>query len=638
MSFYLPCKRCGNSLPMVRGSIVQCFYCDTRNLYMESVLSHKNYLAEILNITTIKNEGKTKFEDIERRKALIESSFRELNLDFREYRHLIITKLDNIDVSPVKLFKLIRTAGNLEIIIENYLLIHLKEEDDRKKFQEIRDLLYIINKSLLGLYFSFLAKKSIRLKECSKFYQYAERSFENIVNYCKITQFEDQKFNLGKEEQLYSILAKFATILRKILTKNPRNFSDKFKHLLKELDKIEKKDIRILNLYSQIEQIYQLEKDTCFILEKVKVIDPFTSIEPFKENLIFNTEKNLDKLNNFKDLIYDISKKYQKYQRNLLKLHSGQLVDYLESYRAEFINNKNKNIEKFNDLLDEMISKAFEDYNLETIELLDTLSDFIQIDLYNGNLIQRFEIEREDLINLDELLKNFINNLFKKPLLRNLEPDYYKKLVSIISGKHTEFDKFISKYINRLLKEFEDFRNNNTLSIEEQRNQFSLKLKPNLQKLVDMSFTLNEDYVPYPLFIDLDFQNKNFRVNNPDIITIIIENSNLTDIRDIKIYFFLPNSFQSKLKFLSLKKLKANERRKLKVKITPKKKGTFPFMVMIEYQHTNKTFWMPSMKLKLEVEEPIKIENPHLLAKEFSHDFLEINKTEQLLRFTRSLF
>ncbi|MFX1316011.1 MAG: hypothetical protein ACFE9T_09125 [Promethearchaeota archaeon] len=625
-------------MAMVKGSIVQCFYCDTRNLYMESVLTHKSYLAEILKITTFKNEAKIKSEEIERRKALIESFFRELNLDFKEYRHLIITKLDNIDISPVNLFKLIRAAGNLEVIIENYLLIHLKEEVERKRFQKIIDLLYIINKSLLGLYFSFLAKKSIRLKECSKYYQYAERSFENIVNYCKITKFENQKFDLAKEEKIYSILAKFTTILKNILTKNPRKFSDKLKHLLKELEKMEKKDIRILNLYSQIEQIYQLEKDTCFILEKVKVIDPFTSIDPFKENLIFNTEKNLDKLNNFKDLIYDISKKYQKYQRKLLKLHSGQLVDYLESYRAEFINNKNKNIEKFNDLLDDMISKAFEDYNFETIELLDTLSDFIQIDLYNGNIIQRFEIEREDLVQLDELLKNFINNLFKKPLLRNLEPEYYKKLMSIISGKHTEFDHFIAKYINQLLKDFEDYRSNNIFSIEEQRNQFSLKLKPNLQKLVDMSFTLNEDYIPYPLFIDLDFRNKTFKVDNPDIITIIIENSNLTDIKDIKIYFFMPNSFQSKLKFLSLKRLKASERRKLKIKITPKKKGSFPFMVMIEYQHTNKTFWMPSIKLKLEVEEPVKIENPYLLGKEFSHDFLEINKTEQFLIYIRSLF
>ena len=633
MSF-LPCKRCGNSLAAVKGSIVQCFYCKTSNLYMESVYAHKNYMTEILNITSIKNKRKINTNEIERRKSLIESYFRKLNLSFNEYRHLIITKLNDIDVNPAKLFKLIRAAGNLEIIIENYLLIYIKEENTRCKFQKIRDLTYIINKSLLGLYYSYLAKKSIRLKDCHKYYQLTERSYQNIVDYYKITQFENHNFNLAKEDKLYSVLVNFVIILRNILTENPRYFSEKLKDLLKELNQIEEKNIQIFNLYSQIEQIYQLERDTCLVLEKVKVIDPIVSIEPFKENLIFNTEKNLNKLHDFKNLINDVSTKYQKYQRKLLKLHSGQLIDYLDSYRTEFIDYKNKNIQKFDDILDDMISKAFEDYNLEAIEVLDTLSDFIRIDIYNDKIIQKFEIEREDLMKLDELLKNFIDNLFKKPLLRNLESGYYKKLMSFISGKHTEFDNYISKYINRLLNDFEDFRSKNILSIEEQRNQFSSKLKPNLQKLVDMSFTLNEEYVPYPLFIDIDIQNHSFKVNNPDNITLTIENPNLTDLKNIKIYFFMPNSFQSKLKFLSLNKLKANERRKLKIKIVPKEKGIFPFMVMIEYQHSNKTFWMPSIKLKLEVEEIIKIENPKLL----SHDFLKTDEVMQLLRLMRSLY
>lgn len=100
----------------------------------------------------------------------------------------------------------------------------------------------------------------------------------------------------------------------------------------------------------------------------------------------------------------------------------------------------------------------------------------------------------------------------------------------------------------------------------------------------------------------------------------------------------MPNSFQSKLKFLSLNKLKANERRKLKIKIVPKEKGIFPFMVMIEYQHSNKTFWMPSIKLKLEVEEIIKIENPKLLGKDLYHDFLKTDEVMQLLRLMRSLY
>ncbi|MFX0043189.1 MAG: hypothetical protein ACFE8L_09775, partial [Candidatus Hodarchaeota archaeon] len=228
MSF-LPCKRCGNSLAAVKGSIVQCHYCKTSNLYMESIYVHKNYITEILNITTIKNKKKITINEIERRKTLIESYFRELNLNFNEYRHLIITKLNDIEVNPTKLFKLIRAAGNLEIVIENYLLPHIKEEYTRRKFQKIRDLTYIINKSLLGLYYSYLAKRSIRLKDCHKYYQLTERSYQNIVDYCKITQFEN--YSLTKEEKLYSVIVNFVSILSNILTENPRYFSDKLKNL-----------------------------------------------------------------------------------------------------------------------------------------------------------------------------------------------------------------------------------------------------------------------------------------------------------------------------------------------------------------------------------------------------------------------
>ena len=67
----------------------------------------------------------------------------------------------------------------------------------------------------------------------------------------------------------------------------------------------------------------------------------------------------------------------------------------------------------------------------------------------------------------------------------------------------------------------------------------------------------------------------------------------------------MPDSFQSKLKFLTIKKLKVNKRRIIKTKIIPKKKGTFHYMVMAEYQHANNTFWMPSIKLELEVEKGV---------------------------------
>ena len=481
-------------------------------------------------------------------------------------------------------------------------MIHLKNENIRKKYQQLRDLAYIINKSTLGLYFSFLAKNSSYLEKCSKYYHFAEKCYQNIVDFCKITKFENNHSKLCNRIDIYEILTEFASILRGILNNNPKYYSDKLELLLVKLSKISAKDFERYTLYAQIESIYQLERDTSIFLEKVRLDTPFFSPDPLEGDIIFNTEENLEKLNSVKNWIHDISKKYRRYQRNLLKLHSGKFIKYLESYRTKFMDYKNRNLEKFTILLENMISNAFDTYNSESIEVLNTLSDFIHNNIFTEKIIEKIEIELKDLIKLDEMLKNFINEIFKKPLIKNLKFDYYKKLISFTSNKHSEFDKHILKCINRMLQEFQEYRSKKILSLEEQKNQFSLEFKPNLQKLIDLSFNLDKNALQYPLFIDIKLENKKLKKNQSETIKLIIENPNLSEIKDVKIYFFLPNSFQFKTKSTSIKKLKANEIRTIKTKITPTKTGTFLYMVMIEYQYTNKTFWMPSIKLELKVD------------------------------------
>ncbi|KKK43431.1 MAG: hypothetical protein Lokiarch_26450, partial [Candidatus Lokiarchaeum sp. GC14_75] len=156
---HYPCKKCGSSIPILKGSIVQCPYCGAKNLFMESVYTLKYYLSEILNLSSLKIEKLIKKKEIERRKLAIESYFYKFKSSFKEYRHLILTKLDTFDVNPIKLFFLIRASGNFEIIIEKFLLQYLEKSPTKKKFEDLRDQAYIINKSLLGLYYSYLAKK-----------------------------------------------------------------------------------------------------------------------------------------------------------------------------------------------------------------------------------------------------------------------------------------------------------------------------------------------------------------------------------------------------------------------------------------------------------------------------------------------
>ena len=603
---HLPCKNCGNGLPIVKGSKAQCPYCGAKNLYMESIYSLKHFLTIILNLTSIKIQTNLKNKEIERRKYLISTFFSKLNSSFNEYRHLIITKLDDLRINPKKLFSLIRSAGNLELVIEKFLLPYLNDDKIKTKYKDFRDFSFVINKTLLGLYYSFLAKNSKSIEKCSTYYKVVEKNYQNIVDYCNITNFENNKSILNKKKDLYIILTEFTKILRGILNKNPKYFSVKLENLLTRLERMDEKNFLTYHLYSQIEHIYQLERDTSVLLEKLKIVNPFSTTNSLEENIIFNTEENLKQLNIVRDWIKNISEKYQNYQRNLLKLHSGKLIKYLESYRTEFINYKNRNVEKFNNLLEEMIVKAFNAYNTESVDVLNKLSDFVQIDILNDKIIERFEIEQKDLIDLDKILKKFINDLFKKPLLRNFESDYYKKLISLISRKHSEFDRYILRYTNLLFKKFEELRNKKILTVEEQKNQFSIELEPNLQKLINLSFNLNEKGLPYPLFIDIKSQNKRLRANEPETINLVIENPNLTDIKDIKIHFLMPESFHSKFKFTNIKKLKAKERRRIKTKITPRNNGSYLIMAILSYQHSNKTFWMPSIKLQLDVEEIVK--------------------------------
>ncbi|MFW9825743.1 MAG: hypothetical protein ACFFE4_22565 [Candidatus Thorarchaeota archaeon] len=633
MISHLPCKKCGSCLPGVKGSIVKCPYCGGKNFYMESYYTLKYYASDILKLSSIRNEKKLKFKEIERRKYLIRSYFNKINSSFNEYRHFIITKLDKIDVDLLKLFYLIRASGNFEIIIERFLLPYLKEEETKTYFALYRDEAYVINKSLLAFYYTYLAKISNHSEKCYRFYQYAEKNLQNIVDYYNITELDNKELLTPSKGEIYSILVEFTALLRNILNRNPKLFSEKLEGLLRKIDKIEPKSIKIYNLSMQIELIYQLERDTYILLENIRSDDPFLLSGPLSEEKLLTSEENLDNLNRVRNWINNITHKYQKYQNSLLKLHSGRIIKYLEPIRTEFINYKNKSAEKFDDMLGKMINKALESYNSETVEAIETISNLMQKNIYNGSLIEKFQMSHDDLLKMDEVLKNFTENLFRIPLLRNLESEYYKELISLISGKHSVFDKYILKYIIKLLKDFEDLRSKNDLSLQEQRNKFMSEIKPNLQKLIDLSFTLNEEILPYPLFIDIKMQNHTLKVNNPELLTLIIENPNSTDIKNVMIYFFMPESFQNKLHITGIKKLKANETRKIKTRINPKIKGTFLSMVMIEYQHFNKTFWMPSIKLKLEVIESKKfVYNPIIYRSFFQNEMY----ATPILKFIRN--
>ncbi|MGV9199030.1 MAG: hypothetical protein ACOC4M_09340, partial [Promethearchaeia archaeon] len=521
------------------------------------------------------------------------------------------SKLDKDDTEKDKLLDLIRACGTYNLIISQYLLPYLDDDGvSKRRFEDMKIFSVIFHKSLLGLYFTAEARTNFEHERCKENYDYAKRNYKEGLEFLTKTLEGEIRSEFEKHIILFQVLSELTEILQTVLNENPSYYSEDLENLISQIDAIKEKNIQISNLRSQVTEIYNLVREATLILEEIRVADIFSTLDPIKGNLVYQTEEALEKVERIKDWIEDSTDRYQTIQKKLLRLHSGKFVKYLKTYRQEFDTRRNKNIERFDELLDKIISRSIGDYNMETIEILDILSDFIQkSDSSVEGIIQRFEIEHDDLIKFDETLKNLVIELFKKPFRMDLESEHYKALIDMISDKHSEFDRYILKFINSLLREFEENRNEENLSIEDQRNRFVADLRPKVMRSIEASFTLDESLIPYPLFLELIILSRQLTVGEPETISLLMENPSETDFKNVNITFFAPNSFKSRLRFAQMKKIKANEGVKVETEVVPTEKGVYHFMAMVEYttESTNEMFWMPSIKIELEVEDTLQL-------------------------------
>jgi hypothetical protein len=107
-----------------------------------------------------------------------------------------------------------------------------------------------------------------------------------------------------------------------------------------------------------------------------------------------------------------------------------------------------------------------------------------------------------------------------------------------------------------LIDKFIEERDEKGYTIEEQRDKFNLEFRPLLDNLIRESFTITEDQIPYPIFIELVMLTTQLEVDKEYKVFFIIENPAKLSIDDVNVSFFVPNTFKIRTRQYKIGKMK----------------------------------------------------------------------------------
>lgn len=599
-----PCTNCGNALDIIKGTVVQCFACGVRNSHFESFNLMSEFVQDVFGYPKAIEKLESEIEQslLSDRMEKIDAYFSNLLLKVNDFRTFFVSKTYSDDLKPLQeeSAEVSKQIGMLSITIDMYLLPHLEADAVKSKYQHYNTICKIYNKALLGLRHAIKAKSTYIVEDAAKLYQKARWNFQKSVEIVEDQAKQGEADQFSAEKAFFDVSAQLSVLLGEILTTNPAYYSEKIEEIIETLDSIDLKQAQ--NLKHQINEIYELSNELPYIMEEIRLSKPLGYIDTERERILYHSEEVIEQFTNAKIWIKDIQDRYSTMQTEIMKLHCGKMVDYLRDYRKEFQNRLSQTIERYNDDLLKVMQTSLLDYTLSSSDLLDEVEQgFTFIKLTPAEVIDRIRYLKSDLTMLDKELKEFLFELLDLGIPDSLKLENVPNIVSTISDKHSSFDKLILKYIKGIFNEFTEERDERRYTIEEQHDKFNIQIRPLIDNLIDVSFTIKPDQIPYPLFIEIAMLTTQLKVEEEYKIFFIIENPSKVTVSGVDVAFFVPNSFRIKIRQYKIGSIKPDEKLTIETRIIPEQPGIFFFMAMVEYEYSAEMYWMPSIKQKLRV-------------------------------------
>ncbi len=607
MAAVLPCVKCGAPVSgLVEGTTSTCFFCGTLNIYLESTTMLSSFLQEGFNtikLPPLDGTEKPLQATIETRIKALQELFQNLlpeKLIAKD--HILVSKIDDLELNPAEILKLARSFGLLAISATDFILPYLQGSTRASEIQSIIMGASIENFTLIGLYHSLLGKKDFTDNQVVNLFQQAAHCYQKIGELITAEANVALGFDFSVEGKLYECAQQFADLLAKAVLENPAYYSDEIEKIALKLKEVPDLPARGQVLLGQVMDFYDLAKSVMFIMKDLRDANSIWLIDAYQEKIMLRTVEILDSVVRAQAWVKQIYAKFKDVQSKLQRLHCGHILEYLKTYRTEFENRYDETTGKLDHILETIITNSLADYGLECVEIFDRLEAIFGRKFDPDITINRLTAVRDELDELDSLLKDFIQSLLKYAFTPAFDGKTQKDLISAVSDQHGQFDSKLLDYINLLFTQFMDQRNEQRWILEKQREVFLTELKPRIKRLVDSSYTLHEEKMPYPLFMELIILKTVLVAGAAQRILLLIENPSDIPVENLRISFLVPKSFDIVKRYARLKFLKPHEKKAIGTQVIPTESGTFHLMGMVQYEHLYEKYWLPSFKVSIEVQ------------------------------------
>ncbi|HMF31240.1 MAG TPA: hypothetical protein VKK79_07495 [Candidatus Lokiarchaeia archaeon] len=623
METVLPCVHCGAPLSgLVEGTTVVCFSCGTINGYLECKEVLDKFAFDLFEFVPRMNaEEAPSTERLEKQLSATRGFFQDL-LAQRSVAsdYVLISKIDDADFDPNVILELARSFGALASTTTDFTLPQVEGSSQANELQEIIVDAQMENLAFIALDFSILGKKAFEDKDVAYYFQQVAYVFAKLVEIISSEDVAATGLDFAAEREIFDTAGTYADLLGKAVFENPAYYSDDIEKLALKLKEMPEIPARGRVLLGQIMDYYDLAKSAMFLIKELRNANSVWEIDAYREKMMENITETLESVKAAADWITGIYGKFKETQTKLQRLHCGRILDYLKAYRTEFENRYTETTEKFDHLVEMVISNSTADYGLECVELFDRIEDLFGRQFDAETLINRLAAIKDEFEDLDGNLKSFASDLSGFLFSSSIGPRVQRDLVSAVADQHSQFDSKLLDHITVMFQDFMDLRNEQHWTIEKQREIFLSELKPHVKRIIDLSYTLHEDKMPYPLFMELIILKTVLVVGRAQRIVLLIENPSEISVMNLELSFLIPNSFDIIKRYSRLKLLKPHEKRVLGTQIIPTEAGLFYLMSMVQYDHLYEKYWLPSFKLSIEVFDESSIQGETLAEEELPAD------------------